>query len=493
MRSRDVYLPRIKEKAMKKTWFNAGRIVCLCLAVLASAQLTYADEAAFVKSTTSFFKETETFSKESKLLIGNTQEVDTTLLNFEKALIVPHEVATALQQLDHTLTVIKQMIVVAKQVPQTREQALTLEKNIDSIKPSVASAAVNAAKLDKSVEPVRNATNKTESAVATALEYETAFRGFALTYVDGIEAIIQCSDKKPAIEPQTIKILDGSTASFHPIDLGMQQVNQKYAQTVAMPEKALQASINEITEQIKQLEQILASVKGLQGQLQPLNDVLAELKKILDKSVGFSFDYPCGAKICKQSTPYPCGVKMCGGRYTRYPCGTKTCYEDVPYPCGVNTCSAKVSMSLSTVINGADEIERKIESLLSSTAWQALKAIGVKKYVDDLKNQGDALLKPVLSKLHLDIAMKLPDMNFKLTAATLDASLPKFTLLNDPMIQIGKNIDMKNPVFAPEITKLQLLEKDISNLLKTSGCQAAPTKPPVAAPKRIDWKKHKIW
>lgn len=410
-------------------------------------------------------------------------------MNFETALLVPHKVATAMKQLDDTLTLIKKMIVVAKQIPQTREQAIKLEKNVDAIKPPVANAAVTTAKIDKSVEPVRTATNKAETAVASALDFETAFRIFSLAYFDGIEKLIECSNSKQAIEPQTIKILDGSTASFQKIDAGIHQVNQKYAATVAIPEKTLKATIAEISEQLKQLEQILASINGLNDQLKPLNEALAELEKILDKSLGFSFDYPCGAKMCSQRTPYPCGVKFCGGKYTRYPCGTKTCYEEVPYPCGVKTCSARVSMSLSTVINGTDAIERKIESLLSSTAWEALKTIGVKKYVDDLKNQADSLTRPVLNKLHLDMAMNLPDLNIKLSTATLDASLPQFTKFYDPMMQIGTGINMNNPVFAPEITKLQLLEKDILGIMKVSGCQAPPAKPSTVQPKRINWKK----
>jgi hypothetical protein len=485
-------MKKTKEITMKKTWFNVSRIFALCFAVLATAQFAFADETQFTKSATSFFNETETFNKESKLLIDNTQEVDTTLLHFENALSVPHKVATALNKLNGTLATIKEMIVVAKQVPQTREQAQNLEKQLDAIKTPVANAAATATKLDKSVEPVRNATNKAETAVAAALDYETAFRTVAITYVDGIEKVILCSDKKTAIEPQTIKLLDGSTASFHPIDLGMHQVNQKYADTVAIPEKALKATIAEITEQIKQLEQILAAVNGLQDQLHPLNDALADLKNVLDKSLGFSFGYPCGPKMCSQRTPYPCGVKTYKKLGVKYPCGTEICHKEVPFTCGVNTCSAKVSMSLSTVINGSDAIEHKIESLLSSTAWKALKTIGVKKYVDDLKKEADKIAKPVLTKLHLNISTKLPDLNIKLTTAKLDTALPQLSLLDGSMIQIGKNINMKNPVFAPDIAKLQLLEKDFANLLKVSGCQAAPTKPSTEMAKRINWRNHKL-
>ncbi len=451
------------------------------------------DEEGFRKSATAFFNETKTFTAESKLLIDNTQEVDTALLNLETALSVPSKVATALIQLDNTLANIKQISVVAKQVPQTREKAQQLEKNVDAIKPSVAKAAETAAKVDKAVEPVRTATNKAETAVSTALDYEIAFRTFALTYFDGINKIIACSTAaNPTIKAKTqkgtIKILDGSTASFKVIDAGMTKVNQTYASTVAMPEKALKATISEISEQIRQLEPILTSVNGLQDKLKTLNNTLAELRKVLDQSIGFSFDYPCGPKMCSQSVPYPCGTQMCKGEFTDYPC-TKTCYEDVPYPCGVKTCSEGVSMSLSTVINGADAIETKIESLLSSTAWQVLKTIGVKKYVDDLIKQANSLTNPVLNKLNLNIAMDLPDLNIKLNTGKLDASIPQFTALNNPMMQISKSIDMKNPVFAPDIAKLQLLDKDNLYLVTSSGClnQAKPFTPP-QLPKRIKWK-----
>lgn len=478
-----------KGDGMKKLWRKAGRGVGILLAILATAQFACADETQFTKSSTSFFNETEVFNKESQQLIDNTQEVDTVLIELEKGLSVPHKVATALKKLDDTLSTIKKMLAVAKLVPQTKEKAEELEKKLDVLKTKVSTAAENAAKVDKAVDPVWKATGKTENVASDALEFEKAFRIFALGYIDGIEGIIQCSDKKPEIEPKIIPILDNSKAAFHAMDPAIHKVNQTYADTVALPEKALKATMAEIMEQIKELEKILSALTGLQDQLDPLNDVLAELKKIMDKSLGFSFDYPCGAKICTESTPYPCGTKTCKKYGVKYPCGVKICHKDVPYPCGVNTCSAKVSMSLSTVINGADAIEHKIESVLSSTAWEALKVIGVKKYVDDLKKEADSLLKPVLSKLHLDISTNLPDLTIHLTTVKVNALMPNLTLLDSSILQIGKSIDMKAPAFAPQISKLQLLDKDIQNLLKIPGCQAAPAKPPAAKSKRINWRK----
>lgn len=474
---------------MAEKWFNAGKISGFCLVLLTIAQFTHADDSAFMKSSTSFFNETETFSKESNLLIDNTQEVDNTLLTFENALSVPHNVATALKRLDDTLTVIKQMLVVAKQVPQTRVKAEKLEKDLDAIKPSVSDAAAKAAKLDLAVEPVRNAVNTAESAAEKVLEYENKSKTVALLYIDGIEKLIECSTTKPTIEPQTIQILDSSTVAFSTIDKGMKQANQKYAATVALPEKALKSTITEITEQIKQLEQMLVAIDGLQTQLQPLNNTLVELKKILDQSIGFSFQYPCGSKMCSQNTPYPCGVKTCKKYGVPYPCGAKICHKEVPYPCGVKMCSARVSMALSTAINGTDAIESKVESLLSSTAWKALKIIGVKKYVDQLQKDANSLTEPILSKLHLDISTNLPNLDIKLNSTTLGASTQQLTQLYDLLTQFGKSVDISTPTFAPEITKLQLLEKDMSSLLKVSGCQAAPAKPAPVTPKRVNWRK----
>ncbi len=474
---------------MAEKWFNTGRISGFCLVLLTFARLAYADEAAFVKSSTSFFNETETFSTESNLLIDNTQEVDTTLLTFENALSVPHNVATALKRLDDTLTVIKQMLVVAKQVPQTRVKAEKLEKDLDAIKPSVSNAAAKAAKLDLAVEPVRNAVNTTESAAEKALGYENASKDVALLYIDGIEKLIECSTAKPTFEPQTIQILDNSTVAFSTIDKAMKQANQKYAATVALPEKSLKITIAEITEQIKQLEQILAAVDGLQDQLEPLNNTLAELKKILDQSIGFSFQYPCGSKMCSQNTPYPCGVKTCKKYGVPYPCGTKICHKEVPFPCGVKMCSTRVSMALSTAINSTDAIENKVESLLSSTAWKALQAIGVKKYVDQLQRDADSLTRPVLGKLHLDISPNLPPLDIKLDSATLGTATQQLTHLYDALTQFSKSVDISTPAFAPEFAKLKLLDKDISGLLKVSGCQVAPAKPAPVTPKRVNWRK----
>ena len=470
---------------MKSSRLNAGLIAGLCLLGLASAQLTFADDTPFAKSSSAFFKETETFTKESNLLIDNTQEVDNTLLNLENALTIPHKVATALKQLNETLALIKEMVVIAKQVPQTRDAAQTLETNLDAIKKPVAEAADKSAKLDQAVEPVRKATGKAESAAETTLNYENKFRTAALAYINMIELLSPCAESKPNIEPQAIKILDNSTSTFNKIDTGLIQVNQKYAATVSMPEKALKATISQVQEEIKQLEQILNAVDGLQGQLHPLNDALADLKKVMDQQVGFDFEYPCGSKMCSQSTPYPCGAKMCKGKFgVKYPCGTEMCHKEVPFPCGVKMCSEKLHLSVSTVINGADAIEHKIESLLSSTAWQALKTIGVKKYVDDLQKQAESLTKSVTGKLHLNISTKLPDMNFKLNAAILATLTQQLNKFADVIPPIGLGIDINSPSFASEFSKLTAMEKDFPKL----GCQGAPAKPMPAAPKRVNWK-----
>ncbi len=464
-------------------------LTVLSLIMLVLAPFTHAEDPPFIKSSTAFYNEADTFRVESNQLIDNTQEVDTFLLNFENALAVPHNVATALKQLNDTLAVVKQAIVVAKQVPQTRDKAQKLEKNLDSIKPPVANAAEKAAEVDRNVEPVRNAASKATAAVETTLENETALRAFAVTYLDLVEKLSECADTKPALEQPTIGILDGSTKSFKKIDQGIKPVNQAYATTVAAPEKTLKAATTKIEEKIKQLEQLLKSVNGLQGQLNPLATPLAELKKVLDQSVGFSFAYPCGTKMCSQSTPYPCGVKICKKYGAKYPCGTKICHKEVPFPCGVNTCSEKVSISVGTVINGADAVEQKIEALLSSTAWEALKVVGVKKYVDELQSKANSLVNPILKKFNLDISTTLPSLDVSIDPTSLTNATHQLTQLAEALTQIGKKIDMSNTTFAPEIKNLDSLQGDITGLLKTSGCQTAAPKAAPLMQKRIIWKK----
>lgn len=483
---------------MKKLRFSACQAsACLWLSVMAFASPAHAQQAQgqgqetpYTQAATAFFAETEVFGTQSSLLIDNTQEIDNALLTLENILSLQHKAAMALKQLDNTLTTTQQMIVVAKQIPQTRAQAEKLEVNLNTIHPGITRAAISAEKVDIALEPTRTATTKAERAAETALDYESKLRDFGLAYIDQVENLTQCVEAHPPMEPPATGLLGRSRDVFSRLDKGMTIANQTYANTVGAPAKAVHATIAEISKQVRQLEQMLAAITALQNQLQPLNEPLAELKKILDQSLGFSFPYPCGAKMCSQSTPYPCGVKTCKGSWgVRYPCGTKICHKEVPFPCGVNTCNASANMSVSVALNGADAIEHKIEAILSSAAWTALKTIGVKQYVDQISHQADSLLNPVLGRLHLDISPNLPNLEVSLNGNMLAEALPQFNLLAQKMTDFIAVIDMRNNVFAPEMANLNALQVDINNGMRMNAC-AAPAKLLRAVPQqqRIDWR-----
>lgn len=146
-------------------------------------------------------------------------------------------------------------------------------------------------------------------------------------------------------------------------------------------------------------------------------------------------------------------------------------------------------ISVGTVINGADAVEQKIESLLSSTAWEALKVVGVKKYVDELQSKANSLVNPILKKFNLDISTTLPSLDVSIDPTSLTNATHQLTQLAEALTQIGKKIDMSNTTFAPEIKNLDSLQGDITGLLKTSGCQTAAPKAAPLMQKRIIWKK----
>lgn len=472
---------------------------------LASAPADVRAETAFTRSATSFYAETTVFGEQSKLLINNTNQIHSTLQLFENTLVTPHQLATALKQLDDTLATLKQMIVIAEQVPQTREQAQKFEQGLDTAKTPVHSAAITTENLATAVEPVRQTVHAAETTTAKLIDQETALQKTALAYIAGIEALIRCAEaRQKPLPPElmrsspSIKLIDGSTIAFHQLDEAMQEVNQKYAETVGAPAKAVNVTVAEISMQIKQLEQILSALQGLQNRLQPLNSALGDLRAVLDKSIGVTLDYPCGVNICHKEVPYPCGVKICHkekqypcpkychkkvlGKKIKYICGKKTCSQDTPYTCakmcsqdtpytcGVKTCSQGISISVGTAINGADAIEKKIESLLSSTAWQALTTIGVKKYVDMLQNQANGLVNPVLARLDLNSALNLPDLNIQLNTAVLNKALQELQTLDTAVSQFGTLLDINGQVFAPHFNQLKLLENESLQFIKLHGC-----------------------
>jgi len=463
----------------------------LCLALLAPVGISHAED--FNNASNAFYSETHAFYSESDRLVKNTQQVDETLVNLERVLQVPHRAAQGLKTLDVTLTAVKDGLAAAEAVPQTREKAKKLKASLEIIQKPVHSAASTADNIDKATTPAREATQKAEQTCRRVLNAEGELKHISTGYFDQVDHLVQCTHSHPNIEPASIKIVGGTTAVYIEVDKEMKLVNDKYEEAVQAPAKALHA----IEEQIAPLEKLISPVELLNRRLEPLRGPLVELKTILDHRVGVSFSFPVPG-ICHKkgvSAPYPCGVKTCKKwPGIKYPCGTKWCSKsvDIPYPCPKDQ-HVDITMSVSDALQGADAIEKKIESMLSSTAWTALKTVGVDKIVHELQNKANSLVNVVLSKLHLDVDASLPSLNIAFNANVFNAALADINKLGDVLNQFEPMLDVGSHTFKPFALSANLA-KEAFSLAHGVGCatKPLPATQPVMHPTLLIMPRHNI-
>ncbi len=407
------------------------------LHILLITQLTIVSVSAngietFVASSKAFMGEGNVFKGESKRLMDNTTEMENTLLALEKDLAKPHKTTQNLKKLDKGLGTIRTMLNGVAIIPQIRSKVELLISRIDNIYNPVHSALEKMQKVDKAIQPLQNTTKKAEKANSKILNAEQSFRHGNLLYIDKVGKGMQCLHGS-----FMINLLNHSRLSYNIVDKKLKKINDDYDAAKNAPEKLIASLINEIRDMLK----INGILHGINLQLEHLYNPLKNVQYILSKKVSITLPYACGIKTCSKSEPYPCGVKTCSksesyacgvktcSKHTflgtahypcgtktchhnvDYPCGTKICHKNVDYPCGTKTCHVPISLTVEDILHGADAIEAKIKSLLSSVVWEGLKDVGLKSYIKQLQNEANALLRDALNQLHLDINMDLPKIS----------------------------------------------------------------------------------
>lgn len=435
----------------------------LCCALYLTSSLAYgANDEVFMQSANALFDEEKVFEFESKRLMDNTHQVDQALLNFETVLMAEHKTAQALITLDNALTTIEKGLSIAEQVPQTRIEAQKLKKNLETIHKPITSSAKTMSAVDAKVLPLLNATQKAEKVTSKLVKIEDSFRHVSMSYFDTVGLVSQCEH-----DDMIIGIMDHSRMVYMDIDKEIKRINETYDTVKKIPEK----SFHEIRIQLEKIIPFEPPLVRLHNALEPLYHSLNDLEHVLDKRIGVKPGYPCGADVCYREQSYPCGTKMCKKYGASYPCGVKTCTQKVPYPCGVKTCHVDISMSVSDALKGAEAIEHKIESILSSTAYKALKEIGLGSLIKDLENQANALVKPILNKLNLNIDTTLPKLNIDFDLQLIDTGIADIGKFEAELIKLSAILDMRSPTFSPYSQKLDKINIDIKSALNSTRCK----------------------
>lgn len=452
----------------------------IALSVIANADAT--DDLRKVSAT--FFAEEGIFVKESSRLLNNTTEVDQALVNLEQKLLIPHQANTMVQNLDKSMTTVELGLTALEFIPQTKVQAQQFKRSLQAAHKPVSSMATTLQKIDNTIVPLINAVDKAEKVAIQTMDAEERFRNVGIRYSDLLANLISCEHGEISL-----KAVNSSLPIYQDIDGKLKIVNDKYDEAKKVPYEA----IGFITKEMKIVADFAKPAMEINAQLAPLNSVLGEIRVVLDKQIGLpaSVPYVCGVKMCSQQVSYPCGFRTCKRSCGFIDCPFQCpnfCTKEVPYPCGPQTCNVDLSISVADALKGADEIEKIIESKVSGVAFQALKTVGLGNIISQLQNQAQNMIKPLLSKLNLNIDLNLPDPNLNISYDKLVQAKSLIDTLGGSIGDMGMSISIDN-AFKPEVSALMAISSKIKPILdacpKTTQYQE-PIKPAVEP--RFDFK-----
>jgi hypothetical protein len=436
--------------------------------------ITANETQQFVTSSKAFIGEGNVFKGESKRLLDNTTEMEHAILELEKALSEPHKITQNIKKLDKGLSTIRNILIGVSVIPQIRSKVEQLITRIDDIYNPVHTTFIKMQKIDKAIKPLQDTTKKAEKANSKILSAEQSFRHGNLLYIDKVGTGMKCLQGS-----FMINVLDHSRISYNIVDKKLKKVNDTYDAAKSTPEELIAALIKEMNAMLK----INGVLHSINVQLENLYNPLKNVQYILNKKVSITLPYTCGIKTCTKSEPYPCGVKTCSKRESypcgtktcskhtvfgkvhypcgtkychhniHYPCSTKTCHKSVDYPCSTKTCHVSISLTVEDILHGADAIEAKIKSLLSSVVWEGLKDVGLKSYIQQLQREANALLKDALNQLHLDINMNLPKISI-IKMQKLEQLMHELELFIQRIEPLVKDIDLQ--YLLPKVNYLEL-------------------------------------
>jgi len=349
------------------------------------------------------------FDKTLNTYITNGKKLDNDIQIVLKGLDLINTLAKNLKDLDDALTTVEKGIKIAQDIPQTAETANKLEKEMQSIHPQVTKASTSVNNLNDKISPTRNKLQSFDSKLQNAITAAETFENGLNKYTADIAKAQQCISSLP----------DGSTKD------GLQSRLDKLANAsdkrVVQANKLLKDIIsvinaidNKITQEIDKLMQpiddletdVASLLKDLKGIINPLKD----LESLFSKSFSVTFPYP------SPTWKHPFRMK----NYT-------------------------LDIGFDIILQGADKIKNEIEKKLGKTMYEAAKAFGLNKLVDDLEDQGKKALNPILKDLHLDINMNIPgigqlDQNLNDLSKGLSDLSSMMTLDTQPLDGLFKDI-----------------------------------------------------
>ena len=347
------------------------------------------------------------FDKTLNTYIKNGVQLHKDLQTILTGLNTLNMLAKGLDDLDKALTAIEKGIKYAEDIPQTAEKATNLENDVRKFHPSVTKASKSANDLNNKITPTRENLQSFNEKLQTLIEAATAFKAGLDTYTSVITQAQNCISSLP----------DGSTKDN--LQTRLDKLAGESDNRVVQANSLLQGIINVV-------DDIENKIKvPLEIDWKPIDDLETEVTDLLKDLNGVvnplkDLENLFGKELC-YSIPY----------YSLIPPFKKKHY---------NLC-----VGFDIIIHDAEKIKDEIKRKMGPL-YKIAEACGIDKIINDLKDQANKLLDPILKALHLDIKMDIPgidqlEQNLKLISDGLKDLPSKPTIDTSEFDKLVKDIN----------------------------------------------------
>jgi len=321
-------------------------------------------------------QDSRTLYTDQDALIERVYNIKTTLQTTADRLGILTTLDSDLKKLEASVNAAYTAAETAETIPQAREKAKKMKATLGTAKANVTAARTRMDAIVAKTEPLRQ---KMEKAAGIAGKVQTG-----LTVVNEgpiakmrfpISVAAGCVNKIPAPRHDcAAKNIDDTAAD---VDAVVVEYDRVVKLLLTNPEPWLPSVsfLDPFKANLDAVDKLRADMEKLAKQLEGLTSNLKKLNAVLDQSFGFSFPYPDPT--------------------ITNPIRTSTCHVDIGFK---------------TIIQGVGKIEDEIEDKIGKTLYKVLETIGVRKFVDQLKDKADSAVNALMRAINFDITVNLPSL-----------------------------------------------------------------------------------
>jgi DNA repair exonuclease SbcCD ATPase subunit len=304
----------------------------------------------------------------------NGKKLDTDLQLVIKALDLLDKMAHGLKALDAGMTNVEKLLEIAKDIPQTSEQATTLSNQLKSIHPSVTDASTKVNNLNDKLTPTRQKLTTFDAALQKAIIAAEGFDKVMGAYSDIAGKAQQCISSLPAgtVKDDLQSKLDDLSNRSDPRVVQANKILRDPINAINDIEKIIQERLRPLREPLDELD---SDVENLLSKLNDIINPLRDVETLFNKTFDVSF-------------PYPSPTWRHPGRMKHF----------------------TISIGFDVILKGSDAIKSDMKRILSGALYEAAKVFGLEKLINDLEDQAQGALKVVLNRLKLNVDVKLPGL-----------------------------------------------------------------------------------